>query len=177
MGIPKSDEAARDAGKLGDHVAEVGDDKARHEQKGDAEAELFADEIAEPLAGDGTHAGGHLLDHDEGQGHGNHDPEQSVTELGTGLGVGPDAAGVVIDVGGDEARANYGQEHHETDSPQLHLRHSPQPVWRGIYIGSSSINCTAVEAQGEAVEISIIFRNKSKMTKISSDAATAMQSG
>ena len=153
-------EAARDTGEFGDHIAEVGQNQTDHEEKGDAEAKLFADQIAEALAGDGSHAGSHLLHHDEGQSHGDHDPEQSVAELGPGLGVGPDAAGVVVDVGGDEARANHGQEHHETDSPQLHLRHSTQPVWTGIYIGSVSINCMTAEAQGGEGGNVVICRNK-----------------
>ena len=48
---------------------------------------------------------------------------QSVAELRSCLRVSPDTTSVVIDIGGDEARADDGQEHHESDSPQLHLRH------------------------------------------------------
>jgi hypothetical protein len=74
-----------------------------HHQKGDAQAELFADEVAEAFAGDHAHAGAHLLHDDQGQGDGNHGPEQRVAVLRAGLRVGEDAAGVVVDVGGDEA--------------------------------------------------------------------------
>ena len=40
-----------------------------------------------------------------------------VAELGAGLGVGEDAAGVVVDVGGDEAGAEDGKEEDEPGSP------------------------------------------------------------
>ena len=57
--------------------------------------------------------------HDQGDGDGNHGPEQGVAELGSGLGVGEDAVGVVVDVGGDEAGSEDGQEEHDSDSPAL----------------------------------------------------------
>ena len=56
--------------------------------EGDTQAELFADEIGEAFAGDGAHARAHLLDDDEGDGDGDHRPQQCVTELGACLGVG-----------------------------------------------------------------------------------------
>ena len=102
---PEELHAAGDAGELGCDVAEVGEDEQDHGEEGDAEAELFADEVAEAFAGDGAHAGAHLLHDDEGDGDGDHGPEEGVAELRAGLGVGEDAAGVVVDVGGDEAGA------------------------------------------------------------------------
>jgi hypothetical protein len=81
-----------------------------------AQAELLADEVAEALAGDHAHAGAHLLDHDERNGDGNDGPEQRVAVLRTCLGVGEDAAGVVIDVGGNESGAENGQEQKYPDS-------------------------------------------------------------
>ena len=76
----------------------------------DAEAELLADQIAQPLAGDRAHARRHLLHHDQRDGDRDHRPQQRVAELRAGLRVGEDAAGVVVDVGGDEARADHRQE-------------------------------------------------------------------
>ncbi len=68
-----------------DDVAEVDDDEQDHDDEGDAEAELFADEVAEAFAGDDAHAGAHLLHDDEGEGDGDHRPEEGVAELGAGL--------------------------------------------------------------------------------------------
>ena len=97
--------AAGDAGELRDDVAEVDDDEQEHDDEGHAQTELFADEVAEAFAGDGAHARAHLLHDDEREGDGDHRPEQRVAVLRSGLRVGEDAAGVVIDVGGDEAGA------------------------------------------------------------------------
>ncbi len=110
LGDVKELHASGDAGELRDHVAEVDDDEQHEEEQGDAQAELFADEIAETFAGDGTHAGAHFLHDDKDDGDGDHRPEQAVTVLGACLGVGEDAAGIVIDVGGDEAGAEHGEE-------------------------------------------------------------------
>ena len=49
-------EAARDAGELRDDVAEVRDDERDHHEERQAEAELLADQIAQPLAGHRAHA-------------------------------------------------------------------------------------------------------------------------
>ena len=89
--------------------------------EGHAEAELFADEIAEAFAGDDAHARAHLLHDDQRERDRDHGPEQRVAELRACLGVGEDAAGVVIDVGRDEA----GAKHREEDrmSRVFHLRH------------------------------------------------------
>ena len=46
---------------------------------------------------------------DEGHGDWDHGPEQAVAVLGAGKRVGENAAGVVIDVGGDEAGAEDGE--------------------------------------------------------------------
>ena len=116
-------EAARHAGELRDDVAEIGDDERQHQPERDAEAELLADEIAQPLAGDRAHPRRHLLDDDERDGDRDHRPEQRVAELRSGLRVGEDAAGVVVDVGGDEARADDGEQKNETRAPALEERH------------------------------------------------------
>ena len=70
-----------------------------------AQPEFFPDEIGQTLAGDGAHARGHFLNHDKRDGGGDQGPKQRVSVLRAGLRIGEDAAGIVIDVGGDEARA------------------------------------------------------------------------
>ena len=85
----------------------------------DAEAELLADQIAQPLAGDRAHARRHLLHDDQRDRDRNHRPQQRVAELRAGQRVGEDAAGVVVDVGRDEARADDGQHQHEPRAPAL----------------------------------------------------------
>jgi len=66
--------AAGDADELRHDVAEVDDDQQQHQDEGHAQAELFADEIAQALAGDGSHAGTHFLHHQQGDGDGDHGP-------------------------------------------------------------------------------------------------------
>src|SRR5207245_6494591 len=96
--------AASDSGELRHDVAEVHDHQQDHDNEGHPEAKLLADEVAEALACHDAHTSAHLLDDDERQRDGNHRPQQLVAILRAGLGVGEDATGVVIDVGGDEAR-------------------------------------------------------------------------
>jgi len=67
------------------------------------QAELLADQVAQALAGDHAHAGAHLLHHNQRDGDGNDGPQKGVAVLRACLGVGEDAAGVVIDVGRNES--------------------------------------------------------------------------
>ena len=112
-------QAGGDADKFRDHVAEVGDQNSQHHQKGDAEAEFFADQVAQALAGDRAHAGAHLLHHDQGQRDRDHGPQQEKSVLRPGLGVGQDAAGIVVDVGRDDPRPDYGEEQQGPASPSV----------------------------------------------------------
>src|ERR1035441_7728152 len=98
------------AGEFGHHVGQVSQHQDTHQQEGDAQAELFADEVGEALAGDGAHAGTHLLDDDERHGNGHQSPQGQIAVAGAGGGIGVDAAGIVIDDGGDEAGPNDGEE-------------------------------------------------------------------
>jgi hypothetical protein len=117
---------AGDANELGNHVGVVDHHEQYHQHKGEAQAELLADQVAQALAGDHAHAGAHLLHHDQRDGDGNDGPQQGVPVLRAGLGVGEDAAGVVIDVGGDESGAENGQKQEYPDSPAL--QHSRGPM-------------------------------------------------
>ena len=107
-----------------DHVAEVDDDQADHHEKGDAESELLANQIAQALAGDGAHAGGDLLHHDQRHGDRDHGPQQHVSELGAGCGIGPDAAGIVVHVGGNKTRTDDGEEDQQPDFPAFQEVHA-----------------------------------------------------
>jgi len=40
-------------------------------------------------------------------------PQQGIAVAGAGQGIGGDAAGVVVHVGGDDARPEHGQEHEQ----------------------------------------------------------------
>ena len=150
--------AAGDAGELGDDVGEVDGDEQDHDDEGDAEAELFADEVAEALAGDDAHARAHLLHDDEGEGDGDHRPEEGVAELGAGRGVGEDAAGVVVDVGGDEARAENGEDEDEPSSPDTPGSHFLVPLcWLGErsarhYQANPSFRC-GIDSAGYDVSV------------------------
>ena len=115
----KKVQRAGDADELGDHVGVVDHHQQHHEHERDAQAEFFADEVAEAFAGDHAHAGAHLLHHDERDGDGNHGPQQRVAVLRAGLRVGENAAGVVIDIGGNESGAEHGQKKQDPDSPAL----------------------------------------------------------
>ena len=77
-----------------------------HHEERDPQAEFLADQIGQPLAGHRAHARAHLLRHDQQQRDGNQRPQRQIAVLRAGLRIGEDAAGVVIDVGGDESRAD-----------------------------------------------------------------------
>ena len=108
-----------DADELRDHVGVVDHHQQDHQHKGEAQPELLADQVAEALARHHAHAGAHLLHHDQRDGDGNHGPQQRVAVLRACLRVGEDAAGVVIDVGGNESGAKHGQKQQYPDSPTL----------------------------------------------------------
>ena len=128
LGHMEQVQRAGDADEFRDHVGEVDDYKQHHEDEGDAQAELLADQVAQALARDHAHAAAHLLNHDERDGDGDHGPQQGVAVLGAGLGVSEDAAGIVIDIGGDESGTENGQKEKYPDSPAL--PHAVEFLWR-----------------------------------------------
>ena len=137
---------AGDADELRDHVGVVDHHQQDHQDEGEAQAELLADQVAEALAGDHAHAGAHLLHHDQRNGDGNDGPQQRVAVLRAGLGVGEDAAGVVIDIGGNESGAEDGQKQQYPDSPTLqHARGFLRRIHRG-----SSLTITGRGRKGDA---------------------------
>ena len=95
-----------------------------HHEKRDAQAEFFADQIAQALAGDGAHAGAHLLHHDQRQRDRDHGPQQKISELRAGLRIGQDAAGIVVDVRGDDPRPDYGEEQQGPAFPAFQKLHA-----------------------------------------------------
>ena len=90
--------------------------------------ELFAYEVGEPLPGDGAHARAHLLHQNQCDGDGNEGPEGEITPARTRLRIRVDTAGVVINVGGDEPRAEDGQEDHDPRAPGFQHRQVPSFV-------------------------------------------------
>jgi len=75
-----------------------------------------------PFAGDCAHAGGHLLNHDQRDRRRDQRPQKFVAELRSGLGIREDAAGVVIDVGRDEARTEDRQKCKKAGADQSERR-------------------------------------------------------
>ena len=119
------------ADELRDHVGVVDDDQQYHQHKRQAQSELLANQVAQALARDHAHARTHLLHHDQGDGNRNHGPQQRVAVLCACLRIGENAARVVVDVGGDESRAEHGQKQEYPDSPTLaHARR----FLRGIHL-------------------------------------------
>ncbi len=112
-------QAAGDSREFRYDIAEVGDDQTQHHEKCDPQAIFFADQVAQTLARRRTHTGRHLLHNNQGDGHGDHDPEQKISKLGSGSGIGVNAAGVIVDIRGDEPGADDGQEHQQADSPDF----------------------------------------------------------
>ncbi len=96
-------ECGADARELRDHEAEIGDEQARHCERGGAPGALLTDQRDEPLAGVRPEARRHLLHHDERDGHQDHEEQGAVRELRAGRRIRGDAAGVVAGVGRDEA--------------------------------------------------------------------------
>ena len=93
-------------------------------KKGDPEAEFFADQVAQALAGDRAHAGAHFLHHDQGERDRDHGPQQKMSELCAGVRVGEDAAGIVVDVRGNKARADDGEEQQDPGFPTFQKFHA-----------------------------------------------------
>ena len=91
--------------------------RSDHHEERDAESEFLANQIAQALAGNGAHAGGNLLHHDQRHGDGDHGPQQHVPELGPGCGIGPDASGIVVHVRGNKTRTDDGEEDQKPDFP------------------------------------------------------------
>ena len=103
-------ERTGDAGEVRHHVGQVRDHQQRHHEERRAQAELLADQVGEALARDRAHARAHLLRHDQQQRDRQQRPQRQVAVVRARLRVGEDAAGVVVDDGGDEARPDDGEE-------------------------------------------------------------------
>ena len=112
-------QAAGDTGKLGHHVAEIRDDERQHQPERHAESELLANEIAQALAGDRTHPGGHLLNDHQGDGDRDHRPEERIAELRASHRVCRDTAGIVVDVRRDEPGADDREYERQPAAPAL----------------------------------------------------------
>ena len=107
------------AGEFGDDVAEIDEEADDHDEESGAETEFFTDEVGEAFSGDDTEASAHFFGDVESDGHGDEGPEKRVAVGGASLRVGGDAAGVVIDVGGDDARTDDGEEESDAAAPEF----------------------------------------------------------
>src|SRR6185312_171851 len=91
-----------DADELGDDDPQVGDQQGQQDEGRLAQGEGLAHQVRKPLAGDGSHAGAHLLDDADADGDHHHGPQQAIAVGGAGRGIGGDAAGVVAGTGGQQ---------------------------------------------------------------------------
>src|SRR5579864_1545730 len=121
----KNPHAGSKAGKLRHNVAEIGDAQNNHDKKSSAQAKLFADKIGQAFARYGSHARRHFLYHDQRDRRRNERPQQGVAILGSGLGVSEDTAGVVIDIGSDEAWPKHGEKGDQPIFQYAEAGHSP----------------------------------------------------
>ena len=106
QGHAEQAERAADAGELGEHGAAVGDDDHHRGEERPAHPEALPDQVHQPLAGDASQPGHHLLGDDQGEQDREEGPEQVEAVLRPGVAVGEDATGVVSGVGDDQARAD-----------------------------------------------------------------------
>ena len=67
LGKPEQLETAGDTRELSHYVAEIDDQDPDHHEERDSEPKLFADEVTKSLAGNSTHTGRDLLNHDQRQ--------------------------------------------------------------------------------------------------------------
>ena len=102
----------REPGKLCYGVAEIHDQEEGHQDERHAQTEFLTDQVCQALARHHAHARHHLLHNDERHRDGDQRPQQAEPELRPSLGIGQDAARVVIHVGGDDARSD---DRHEDD--------------------------------------------------------------
>ena len=121
---PEQLEAGSNPDKLCHHIAEIGDQNPKHHQKRDTQSEFLADQVAQALAGHGPHAGTHLLHHDQRDRNRDHGPQQKMSELRPGGRIGQDAAGIIVDVRGNEPRTHHGKEQQDPALPTSQKPHA-----------------------------------------------------
>src|SRR6266852_2490708 len=108
---------ACDSREFGYRCGGVGDQQQEHAPEGDAHAEFFANQVGQPLAGDHAHTRRHFL-HDGEADCDKHDgPQQAIAILRTRQGIACDTGGIIIDVGGDQPGADYGEQDQQLAHP------------------------------------------------------------
>jgi hypothetical protein len=109
----------RDADELGDDDQEVEQQDRPDRDVAPVAAETLADETSVADAGDGAESRHHLLVDDQDRDQQRQRPEQRVAEVLAGLGVGGDAAGVVVADHDDETGPDDGDEGEEAGPQSL----------------------------------------------------------
>ena len=107
-------ERGPDADELADADAEVRDQHGDRRERRPADPVLLPDQLGEALARDRAHPRRHLLHDDQRDVISDHHPDQVVAVLRADRRVGRDTAGVVAGVGGDQSRAEEGEQREET---------------------------------------------------------------
>jgi hypothetical protein len=100
----------RDAREIRHHVGHVGQNQSEQDEERRAQAELFPDQVRQPLARHRTHSRAHLLRHDQQQRDRQQRPKRQVTVLRARLRIGEDASSVVVHHSRDEPRPDDGEE-------------------------------------------------------------------
>ena len=106
---PEQLEPGGDPGVLGAGGADVGDEQKAGHERGAADSGALPDQSDEALAGCDAHAGGELVEHDEGDRRGREHPQEPVAVLGAEYRVGRDSGRVVVGQPGEQAGAEHGQ--------------------------------------------------------------------
>jgi hypothetical protein len=100
----------RHARKFGTYVTHINYEAGKNEKKRRPETKFFPDQIGKPLPRYDAHASAHFFGNVEGDGHGNERPEQRVAVHRSGLRIDRDSAGIVVHIGGDDARTDDGEK-------------------------------------------------------------------
>jgi hypothetical protein len=100
----------RDAGELRHHVGQIHKKTRDHHEERGAESEFFPNQVGEPLTRHHPHPRAHLFGNVQRNGHGDERPQKSIAVLRAGLGVNGDPTGIVVHIGGDQSRPDYGQQ-------------------------------------------------------------------
>ncbi len=95
-------------------MAKFAINRIQHREESHSDAEVLANERRQTFAGDGTHAGAHLLHHDQADRNDRDAPHQGEAVFGAGLGISCNSAGVVTRRSGDDS----GTENGKQDKPK-----------------------------------------------------------
>ena len=150
-----------------DNAREFGDDRrgighkhhAQSEQS-PRDAELFADEFAQPFLRDGAHARGHFLHQRQNKGNGDQQKQHAVAVIGARIRIGADAASIVARQGRNQTGAERRQVKSQRRARGKTLAQSRQA--RGKF-GAGNFGRERGHKCGSSVGITRAFINETKI--------------